>query len=517
MSKVYTMDQAMDLVQSGDTLACSCFGMAAFCEEMMIALEKRFLETGTPRDLTAISASGNGDWNGAGWDHLAHEGLLKKMICAFFAADLGISEMINNNKIEAYNLPQGVIVDLYRDIMRGYKGELTKVGLHTFVDPRLGGGRLNANTTEEIVHVTEFQGEEWLFYDAPHIDVAFIRGTTADKNGNISIEHESLPTDIKLLAMATKACGGKVIAQVKYLADTLTSDSVEVPGIFVDAVVVSKEPMKYHRQAGKIYYEPSISGHINVPLDSIPSSTLNEKKVISRRAAMELKIGDIINLGIGTPEGIALVANEEGMVNDLILTTESGAIAGVALGGTEFGAVRNAWAVADQITQFDFYDGNGLDTTFLGLAQADETGNVNVSKFGPKIAGCGGFINITQRTHKIVYCGTFTAGGLKVKVGDGKLTIVQEGKRKKFLAAVEQISFSGRYAAELGQDVLYVTERAVFKLTPDGMELIEIAPGVDLEKDILALMDFKPIISKDLKVMDERIFRDEPMGLKSDC
>ena len=513
MNKVYTMEDALQLVHSGDTLACSCFGMAAFCEEMLIALEKRFLETGEPRNLTAISASGNGDWNGAGWDHLAHEGLLKRIICAFFSADIRIGELINDNKIEAYNLPQGIIVDLYRDLMRGYKGELTKVGLQTFVDPRLGGGRLNKKTVEDLVHVTSFEGEEWLYYDAPRIDVAFIRGTTADKNGDISIEHECLPADIKLVAMATKACGGKVIAQVKYLADTLTSDCVEVPGIFVDAVVVSQEPMKYHRQAGKVYYKPSMSGHINVPLDSIPAAKLDEKKVISRRAAMELEPKSVINLGIGIPEGVSLVANEEGLINNLVMTTESGAIAGVALGGTEFGAVQNAWAVADQCTQFDFYDGGGLDVTFLGLAQVDMKGNVNVSKFGSKIAGCGGFINITQQTHKIVYCGTFTASGLRTEVGNGTLKILQEGKRKKFITDVEQISFSGIYAAQNGQSVLYITERAVFKLTLDGLELIEIAPGIDLEKDILALMDFKPIISENLKLMDERIFKDEPMGL----
>ena len=350
-------------------------------------------------------------------------------------------------------------------------------------------------------------------YKTPKIDVALIRGTSADAYGNISFEEEALPVDMRLIAMAAKACGGKVIVQVKYSCERLMTDKVVIPGIFVDAVVVSEEPEKNHRQTQLHFYDPSLSGRVFVAQDAIASLPLNAKKVISRRAAMELTRGAVINLGVGTPEGIANIAAEEGVSDLITMTSESGAVAGVPLGGKAFGSVQNAWAIVEQEVQFDFYDGGGLDVSYLGLAEADRVGNVNVSHFGTNVTGCGGFINISQTTQNLVYCGTFTAGGLKETIGDGKLTILQEGRQKKFIDKVQQITFSGEYGAEIGQNVLYVTERAVFKLVEGGLKRIEIAPGVDLQKDILDQMEFTPIV-EDYKLMDERLFREESIHLK---
>lgn len=392
-------------------------------------------------------------------------------------------------------------------------GHLTKLGLKTFVDPRLEGGKCNAVTTEDIVKVVEFEGEEYLYYKTPKIDVAIIRGTIADSLGNISLEEECLPLDMRELAMAAHACGGKVIVQVKYTCDRLMTDKVSIPGIFVDAVVVAQEPVRTHGMTALTFYDPSMAGHVFVPMEATARIPLNAKKVIARRAAMELITGSTVNLGVGSPEFVANIAQEEGCADLVTITSESGAVAGVPMGGKNFGAVQNAWAIMEEGRQFDFYDGGGLSTSFLGLAETDKIGNVNVSHFGTSVTGCGGFINISQTTKNLVYCGTFTAGGLKETFGDGKMTIVQEGKNKKFMNSVQQITFSAEFGVETNQNVLYVTERAVFKLVKDGLKLLEIAPGVDLQKDILDQMEFAPIV-EDYKLMDARLFCEENMGLK---
>ena len=514
MSKVISLEDAIGLINNGDCIATSGICMSGVPEEIMKGIEKSFLEKGEPKSLKAIFAAGQGCWDDVhGWQHMAHEGLLASVIAGHYGTCASLGKLIEENKIIGYNLPQGVIVDLFHEAVKGMPGHITKLGLKTFVDPRIEGGKLNAKTTEDIVKVVNIDDEEYLMYKTPNIDVAIIRGTTADMYGNISFEEEALPVDMRVIAMAAKACGGKVIVQVKYTCDRLMTDKVAIPGIFVDAVVISKDPVENHRQTQLFFYDPSMSGHSFVPTDDIASLPLDAKKVISRRAAMELSKGAVINLGVGTPEGVANVAAEEGISDLITMTSESGAVAGIPMGGKAFGAVQNAWAVVEQGIQFDFYDGGGLDVTYLGLAEVDPIGNVNVSHFGTNVTGCGGFINISQNTPNLVYCGTFTAGGLKEEVSNGKLTIVKEGRNKKFIKQVQQITFSGEYGAEIGQNVLYVTERAVFKLVKGGLKLIEVAPGIDVKKDILDQMEFEPIV-EDYKLMDSRLFTDGSIELR---
>lgn len=512
MSKLVTVEQAIELIKSGDTIATGGFVGNMHPEFITKSIEEAYLSSGQPRNLSLIFAAGQGDGKDKGLNHLGHEGLVTKVIGGHWGLIPKIQKLALENKVVAYNLPQGSISQLYRAVAGKKPGILTKVGIKTFVDPRLEGGKINNITSEDIVKVMEIDGEEYLFYKSFKVDVAIIRGTYADEDGNCVFTKECSNLEMLSMAQAARNCGGKVILQVEKVVQkgSLDYSQVKIPGIYVDAIV--EAPMEYHMQTFGEQYNPSYSQEVIVPMNKIKPMSFDVRKIIARRAAMELVPNAITNLGIGMPEGVSMVANEEG-VSGVVLTTEAGTIGGVPAGGQSFGAASNAQAIIDQPYQFDFYDGGGLDIAFLGLAQCDKEGNVNVSKFGPKIAGCGGFINISQTAKKVVYCGTFTAGKSKLEVKDGKLIINEDSSVIKFIGNVEQVTFSGEYAYEVGQPVKYITERAVFELTEKGLTLTEIAPGVDLNKDVLDKMDFKPHISEELKLMDEKIFREEPMGL----
>jgi propionate CoA-transferase len=514
MKKLVSAEYAASLVPDGATLAIEGFVGSGFSEELAIALEQRFLDTGAPTGLSLIYAAGIGDGQERGLNRLAHSGMLKRVTGGHWGLSPKLGKLAIDGDIEAYNLPQGTLAQLFRATAGHRPGVITHVGLKTFVDPRNGGGKMNDKTTEDLVSLMEINGEEYLFYKSTPVDVAFIRGTVADTRGNLALSKEALKLENLAIAQATRNSGGIVIAQVEKVAEfgSLRSWDVVVPGILVDYVVQSRP--ENHWQTYGEPFNPAYAGSLRVPADSIAPIPLNERKIISRRAAMELKDRAVVNLGIGMPEGVASVAAEEGVLDQVTLTVEPGPVGGIPAGGLAFGAASNVEALMDQPAQFDFYDGGGLDLAFLGLAQVDAMGNLNVSKFGPKFAGCGGFINITQNAKAVFYTGTFTAGGLKVAVEDGVLRILQEGKIRKFVKEVEHRTFSGEYALQVNQPVLYITERAVFELTEHGLTLTEIAPGIDVERDILAHMDFAPTVSPDLKTMDLRIFGDDLMGLQ---
>ena len=517
MAKILTARQAVDTYfYDGATVTFGGFANGLMHpEEIMVALEEAARSSGHPRGLRVVYASGQGDSGERGLNHLAVDGMCTTVIGGHWGLAPKLGGLAAENKLAAYNLPQGVISGLFREIAAKRPGVITHVGLDTFVDPRLEGGKMNraAHEAGDMVKLIELEGEEKLFYPAFPIDIAVIRATYADERGNCTFEREGVYAEALAQAQAAHNSGGRVIVQVEKVVSygCLDARLIRLPGIYVDALVVARP--ENHMQTFGTQYDPAFSGEIRTPLNALSPLPMGARKIIARRAAMELPPCAVTNLGIGMPEGVASVAAEEGL-ESMVLTTEVGAVGGVPAGGMDFGAATNVDCILEQPVQFDFYDGGGLDTAFLGLAQmdGDGDGNVNVSKFGPKIAGCGGFINITQNAKKVVYCGTFTAGGLEVSAADGTLKLLREGKVKKLVRQVEQVTFAGRYAIKHNQPVLYITERAVFVLTPEGVALKEVAPGVDIQRDILDQMEFTPVIT-DVTTMDSRIFREERMGL----
>jgi propionate CoA-transferase len=510
-----TADEAVKLVRSGDTILVGGSGGGhAVPEALMAAVERRFLAEGEPRRITSVHPVGLGDGATLGAGHFAHEGLLKRIVCGTFVNSPKISDLAVADKIEGYSLPQGALSLLTREMAAGRPGLLTRTGLHTFIDPRLEGGRQSKSATEDLVELVQFRGEEYLFFKPFDTHVCFLRGTTADEDGNVTMEQEAIYGEMLSMAQATRRFGGIVMVQVKRIAKrgTLPPKQVKIPGILVDVVVVEPE----QRQTYEMAYSPAYAGELRVPLSDIEALPLGAGKVITRRAAMELYPGAVCNLGSGISTGIANVAAEEDVLDEICLTNEQGLIGGAPASGNEAGASRNYAAMIDQPYQFDFYDGGGLDLAFLSFAEVDAAGNANVSRFGGRIVGPGGFINISQNAKCVIFSGTFTAGKSEIEFSGGKLRIVRDGSAQKLVPNVEQITYSGKYGRERGQRTLYVTERAVFQLGEAGVEVIEIAPGIDLERDVLGRMGFKPRIADNLKTMDARLFRDEPLGLAGD-
>ena len=511
--RVVTADEAAQLVATGDTLLIGGSGAGHSVPDTLIgAIAKRFLAEGAPRNLTTVHPVGLGDRANRGIGHLAHEGLLKRVVCGTLVDSPPVERMAAANTIEAYTLPQGCLSQLTREMAAGRPGLTTHVGLHTVVDPRHGGGRQSKLATEDLVELTTVGNKEYLFFKSFHVDVALIRGTTADEDGNITMEHEAVFGEMISMAQAARRAGGIVIAQVKRMAlrGTLPPKQVKIPGMLVDLIVVDPAQTQTFFTA----HDPAYAGEIKVPLGHIAALPFSVRKIVARRASLELYSGAICNLGSGISTGIASLAAEENAIDDVVLTNEQGLIGGVPATGNEPGAGRNYQAMVDQPYQFDFYDGGGLDLAFLSFAEVDAACNVNVSRFGDKIVGPGGFINISQNAKTILFSGTFTAGGLDMSWPNGRTHIAREGAEKKFVRQVQQVTYSGALAAQNGQRAFYITERAVFRRNEaERLELIEIAPGIELERDIFAQMQFKPDVSPALKEMDERIFRPEAMGL----
>ena len=514
-----TARQAADMIKDKSTVCTIAMTLVSASESILKEIEKKYLAENHPKDITLLHSCGQSDRKD-GIQHFAHVGLVKRIIGSHWGLQPRWMDMIANNKVEAYCLPQGQIAQLYRSMACGLQGKMSKVGLGTFIDPRLEGGKMNDRTKEleDIIDILEYKGQEYMFYNEIPIDTVIIRGTVCDEMGNLTTTEEAMKLEVLPAVLAAKRYGGKVIAQVKQVVEngSINPKDVTVPGVFIDGIVVCKNPNEDHRQTSSWVYDPSYSGQARVPQGSIQPAPFNERKFIARRGTLELKKGAVVNLGTGIPNDmVGKVCNEEGVANDIMITVESGIYGGVQAGGIDFGIGQNLVAMIGHHEQMDYYNGAGVDITYMGLGELDGMGNVNSTKMGTRCTGAGGFIDITQNAKIVVFCGTFSASGAKYCYESDKLIIEQEGKIKKMVSSVAQISFNGEIARKKGQKVIIVTERCVFELVKEGVKLIEIAPGIDLQTQILDLMEFTPIIDQNIKTMDLDLFIQEgSFGLK---
>lgn len=515
MSKLMSVEEAARCIQDGDCLWLSGGGGGINDPDLLLSgIEKRFLETGSPRGLTLYHSAGMGDKKGGGPDHFAHKGMVRKVVGSHWTWSVRMQRLAADNEIEAYVLPQGVMTQLVREIAAGRPGLVTRVGLRTFVDPRIEGGRLNERSKEELSFLFHYGVNDYIFYKTFPLTIALFRGSVADEDGNISFEDEGLVTEALSQAQAVKNSGGKVFCQVKRIVKNgeIRPGQVVVPGIFVDGIVVDPG----QRMSMKTDSSEILAGKRRGPVPEEEKMPMDFRKVIARRAAMELRSGDIVNLGFGVPAGVGKVLAEAGRSGEVHLSLEQGIIGGIPATGSDFGIAYNADAIVCETNQFDWYDGGGLDVAVLSFAEFDKEGNVNVSKFNGVSNGVGGFINISQSARKVVFVGSFTTKGLRQQCGDGTLKILEEGTCRKLVSGVQQISFSGQYALETGQEVVFITERAVFRLGSNGIELVELAPGVRLKEDVLDIMGFEPVISGKVKEMDRWIFQEDAVWKSSD-
>jgi propionate CoA-transferase len=503
---VLTAAEAAELVQDGDALLiCGCENLLS-PNTLLRALGDRYQATGAPRDLTEIHPIIVGMGEGLGLENLAHPGFVKRAIGSGYSylKTSRYTKLLKEDAFEAHVLPMGTIFQIIRDTAAGKDFTLTKVGLQTFVDPGLEGGRLNARAEVSLATPVDIGGETWLKYERFPAQVAFLRGTTADEFGNISLEGEPVSLGVRSIAMAVKNSGGKVIVQVQRMTggNCLAPRSVEIPGIFVDAVVIDPEQPR----SGGVVLNPALTGEIRLPSTAIQPLPIGLDRIVASRAAAEIVNNDIVNIGVGMPIGVPSIIAEQGLTHQVTFFPEHGSIGGVPAERAAFGANINPAAIIDSTDVFDFFCGGGLGISFLGFGQIDRFGNVNVSKFSGIVPGCGGFIDITHKTRRLVFCGSFTAGGIDVNYKDGNLQIRSEGRNFKFVPDVEQVTFNGKQGILKGQRVLYVTERAVFSLQEGGLMLEEHAPGIDVRKQILDLIPFGVAVSSSLKIMSARYF-----------
>jgi len=514
-SKVIDVHEAVGLVHDGATIVIGGSGAGhALPQRFIDELAAVYQAEGRPRELTTVRVVGIGDFAERGFSQLGLPGLMKRTIGSNIGNEPRLGALVEQNQIEAYSFPQGVLSELMREIAAGRPGLVTGVGLGTYVDPRQTGGKQNPCTTEDLVELVTLRGREWLLFHAFPIDVAVIRGTTADEDGNLTMEGEAVQGEMLAMAMAARNSGGIVIAQVRQLATrgSLPMRDVKVPGALIDHVYVDPDQWQTYITRDSPYYAGAMR-RPPVAQDPLP---LDVRKVIARRSLLEFPPGAICNLGFGISQLIGRVAWEEGITDRLVLTVEQGIFGGVPVAGNEGGAGFNYQAMIDQPSMFDFYDGGGLDIASLSFAEVDADGNVNVHAFEGRVRGPGGFPNISARTKRINFVGTLTAKGLELDISEAGVRIVRDGELGKFVPKVREISFNGKLARERGQQVRYITERAVFSLEDDGLVLVEVAPGIDVDRDVLGRMGFRPRVAENVRETDRRLYASGPMGLAVD-